>query len=281
MEIKFDNVTYAINAGTSLEKTLVKDISFEINNTNIYAFIGSSNSGKTIIGNMMNSLITPLHGNIFINNINICKKRIRKSSFTFKSVGLVQRNPYNMFFNKSVRKELEFALDMFNYKTKDKHLRIKNACRLFGINEDLLNVNPLDLGYNDAKKVAIASVFLFNPSIIILDESENGMSYYEKDELRRILLLLKNKYNKTIILLSKNTDFIYSTASYVFILNKSKLITKGDISLLENKDLMHSNGLKVPFIVDFINEVNDKTNVMLSYNKDIRDTVKEVFRNVQ
>ncbi|MEG2727063.1 MAG: energy-coupling factor ABC transporter ATP-binding protein [Bacilli bacterium] len=281
MEIKFDNVTYAINAGTSLEKTLVKDISFEINNTNIYAFIGSSNSGKTIIGNMMNSLITPLHGNIFINNINICKKRIRKSSFTFKSVGLVQRNPYNMFFNKSVRKELEFALDMFNYKTKDKHLRIKNACRLFGINEDLLNVNPLDLGYNDAKKVAIASVFLFNPSIIILDESENGMSYYEKDELRRILLLLKNKYNKTIILLSKNTDFIYSTASYVFILNKSKLITKGDISLLENKDLMHSNGLKVPFIVDFINKVNDKTNVMLSYNKDIRDTVKEVFRNVQ
>ena len=45
--------------------------------------------------------------------------------------------------------------------------------------------------------------------LIILDEFTTGLSYDEKDDLIRLLRILKNKYRKTIILLSKDTDFCY------------------------------------------------------------------------
>ena len=64
MEIKFDKVTFVINKNTPLEKTILNDVSFNISECGIYSFIGSSNSGKTAIGDLINSLVKPTKGKI-------------------------------------------------------------------------------------------------------------------------------------------------------------------------------------------------------------------------
>ena len=66
MEIKFDHVSFVIDAYTPLEKTIISDVSFEIKSPGIYSFIGRSNSGKTAIGDLINALIMPTNGKVKI-----------------------------------------------------------------------------------------------------------------------------------------------------------------------------------------------------------------------
>ena len=113
MEIKFDHVSFVIDAYTPLEKTIISDVSFEIKSPGIYSFIGRSNSGKTAIGDLINALIMPTNGKVkigrFINDGRMIKN-INKLRF---QTGYVFKNPYDMFFNKTVRSEIEFGMKYF------------------------------------------------------------------------------------------------------------------------------------------------------------------------
>ena len=65
-----------------------------------------------------------------------------------------------MFFNSTVRKELEFGMKYFKYRTKSVSERVKNSLKLVDLDERILRVNPQKLTLIDAKKVALACVFV-------------------------------------------------------------------------------------------------------------------------
>ena len=71
MEIIFDKVTYVIDSKTPLEKTILNDVSFSILDSGIYSFIGASNSGKTAIADLINSLVIPTSGSVKLGNFKI------------------------------------------------------------------------------------------------------------------------------------------------------------------------------------------------------------------
>ena len=184
-----------------------------------------------------------------------------------------------MFFNNTVRKELEFGMKYFKYKTKSIKDRVKNALKLVDLDERILRVNPMRLDLIDAKKVALACILTYNPSIIILDEYTSGLGYNEKNELIRLLRMLKNKYNKTIILLSKDTDFSYQISDYVYLLDKTKIITEGKKDILRDTELLNSIGLETPKIVSFIDEYKKHNKYLYDYTS-ILDLIKGVYRDV-
>ena len=64
MEIVFKNVSFVINNKTSLEKTILNDVSFSIIEPGIYSFIGASNSGKSGIGRLISTLNIPTSGTV-------------------------------------------------------------------------------------------------------------------------------------------------------------------------------------------------------------------------
>ena len=279
MEIRFINVNFIIDTYTPLEKSILKDVSFEITEKGIYSFVGKSNSGKTAIGDLINALVKPNKGKVIVGKFVNSKGRIRNINNLRRQTGYVFKSPYDMFFNSTVRKELEFGMKYFKYKTKSINDRIKNALKLVDLNEKILNVNPSVLNLADAKKVALACVLTYNPSIIILDEYTNGLGKNEKNELIRLLRMLKNKYDKTIILLTKDTDFAYQITDYVYLLDKTKILAKGKKELLRDVDLLNNLGLEPPKIVSFINEYKRKNEQFYDYTN-ILDLIKGVYRDV-
>ena len=66
MEIVFKNVSFVINEGTSLEKTVLNDATFSITEEGIYSFIGPSNSGKSALGRLITTLNIPTKGSVKI-----------------------------------------------------------------------------------------------------------------------------------------------------------------------------------------------------------------------
>lgn len=278
MEIIFDKVKYIINKGTPLEKTILNDVSFRINKCGIYSFLGASNSGKSAIGDLIQALYAPTNGSVKVSTRDANNKISNVKKLRF-DVGYVFNNPYEMFINNTVEKELTFALKYFNYKTNKSSMRCVDALKLVGLDEEYLKLDPQILNLVDAKKVALACVLIYNPNIIILDEFTSSLNYEDKKELIRVLRLLKTKYKKTIILLSKDTTFSYEVSDYNYIMSYTKIVGEGDKTILENKELLEQYNLEVPKIVNFIYLCNKKGHYT-HYTSNILDLIKEVYRNV-
>ncbi len=278
-EIEFNNVTFIINEKTPLEKTILNDVSFKMEKGKIYSFLGASNSGKTAIADLINALIVPTYGSVKIGNFINDGRRIKNVNKLRFDTGYVFKNPYDMFFNKTVKQEIAFGMKYFNYKVKKKSLRINDALKLVGLDESYLKLNPLRLTLVDAKKVALACTLIYNPSILILDEFTNGLNYSDKQDLLHLLKLLKNKYNKTIILLSKDTSFCYEIADYFYLMHLTKIVKEGSREILHDEELLKSINLEVPKIVSFVNVCKKKKHD-IDYYTNIHDLIKGVYRDV-
>ena len=281
MEIIFDHVGLKINQNTPLEKTIIQDISFEIYKNGIYSFVGPSNSGKTAIADIINALIAPTSGKAHIAGKINDGRRIKNVNEFRLETGYVFKNPYDMFFNKTVVDEIKFGIKYFKYRTKKKkvQMRIQDALTLVGLDESYLKINPQILNLVDAKKVALACVLAYNPSIIILDEYTNGLSSKDKTEVARMLRTLKNNYNKTIILLTKDTSFAHQVSDEVYLLYLTKMIAKGDRSILRDSQVLERLGLEVPPIVEFVDICNKKGHD-INYYSNIQDLIKGVYNDV-
>lgn len=279
MQIEFNNVSLFLNHNTTLQKKVLNNINFELQPGLKYTFYGNSNSGKTLIGELINALIKPDKGYIkigeFINN----GKKIKNINELRFLVGLVTKNADEMFFNKTVRKELEFGIKYFKYKVGNIYMRTIDALKIVGLDESYLNKKINDLTLSEIKKVQLASVIVYNPKILILDEPTIHLNFKEKKDLLRILNILNTKYNKTIILLSRDANFIYEFDSYIYVMDHGNIVLNGNNDILLNQEELFKYNLSVPDIVKFINIAN-KNNFKLKQYKDIKDLIKGVCNNV-
>ncbi|MCI5643078.1 MAG: ATP-binding cassette domain-containing protein [Peptoniphilus sp.] len=279
MEIEFNNVSFIINKGTPLEKTILNNVTFKLEKGKIHTILGASNSGKTAIADLINALNVPTSGSVRVGKFINDGRRIKDINELRFQTGYVFKNPFDMFFNKTVKKEIEFGMKYFKYKLDKLEVRAIDSLKLVGLDESYLNMNPLDLTVVDAKKVALACAIIYNPKVLILDEFTTGLSYTDKKELTSLLKMLKNKYNKTIILLTKDTNYAYPISDTVHILRLTRLVKSGGKELFRDTRLLKSNNLEVPKIVSFIEKCNKKGHDISQYTN-IHDLIKGVYRDV-
>lgn len=280
MEITFNNVTYKENVRTPLEKTYLKNFSYTFTSGKVYSIIGDGDSGKEKIGLLINAVNKPLIGTIKIGKYLNDGKYIKNVNGLRMNVGYLKENPNEFLFNKTVKSELEFGLKYFKYKLNKKNIRISEALKLIGLNEEYLKRRIDSLNISEKKKVSLASILIFNPSVIILEEPSMFLNYRDNEKLIKLIKLLKDKYNKTIILISKDTNLSYKVSDEIILLNKGSIVYAGNKSILEDEKVLNNINVDVPEIVKFIN-ISNKFDVNLTYTSNILDLIKEVYRNAK
>ena len=280
MEITFNNVTYKENVRTPLEKTYLKNFSYTFTSGKVYSIIGDSDSGKEKIGLLINAVNKPLIGTIKIGKYLNDGKYIKNINGLRMNVGYLKENPNEFLFNKIVKSELEFGLKYFKYKLNKKNIRISEALKLVGLNEEYLKRRIDSLNISEKKKVSLASILIFNPGVIILEEPSIFLNYRDNEKLIKLIILLKDKYNKTIILISKDTNLSYKVSDEIILLNKGSIVYAGNKSILEDEKVLNNINVDVPEIVKFIN-ISNKFDANLTYTSNILDLIKEVYRNAK
>lgn len=280
MEIVFNDVTYKENVKTPLEKTYLKKVSFMIEDNKITSIIGNTSSGIDVIGDLISIIKTPTSGSIRVFEYVNDGRRIKNINKLRMNIGYVKSDVDKMLFNKTVKDELSFGVKYFKYKINKQEIRVKEALKLVNLDEEYLNKNVSDLTFEEKKKVSLASVLIFNPSLIILEDITIGLSNKEKENLIKLLNTLKSKYKKTIILISKDTDFCYRVTDKVFIIDHGRVVFNGDRNVLVHDKMLTFYDLETPNIVKFINAANKK-NKNLTYTTNILDLIKEVYRNAK
>ncbi len=259
MEIK--NITYSYPNS----KVVLKDINIKIKDNSIIGIIGPNGSGKTTLLDIITGLVKPTSGEIKNN----------------KKVGYLFQNTKSMFFKKTVYAELKASASIHNYRLNQLDKRIKDVLKIVKLDELVLEKKPLTLSNNEAKKVALASILMYNPKIIILDEPTSGLDNKTVEEFKKLFKMLKNRYKKTIIVVSHDMDFIHSLVDEVYVLNKGEIVLQGNkYDVFKNTRGLKKLGLLPPRIMLFSDTVLLKKGIKLGYREEINDLIKDIYRNV-
>ncbi len=281
MEVKFNHVFYVYNEKTPLSKMVLDDINTTFKEGKITGIMGKSGSGKTTLIELINALIIPTKGNIQVGSRVISKTRKIKNINNLRyKIGLVFQVPEEQFFCKTVKEEIEFGMKYFKKSVKSIEKHVSDALIMMGLDDSYLNRNPFTLSSGEMRKVAIASVLAFNPKIIILDEPTIGLDNKSKENLIKIIKLLKNRYKKTIIVVSNDTDLLLKISDNVILLDKGKIILEGNKYDVFKQDIS-KYGLKRPKIIEFEQLVLEKKGIKIGYRDDINDLMKDVYRYVK
>lgn len=283
MEIKFENVSYMYNHNTPLSKQALKNINIEFKKDKINGIIGGSGSGKSTLVQLINALLVPTHGKVRINRfINQKGRKIKNINKLRFDVGLIFQFPEEQFFNSTVKKEIIFGMKYFKYKTSNIEKRCSDALKMVELDDSYLNRNPFSLSSGEQRKVAIASILAFNPKVVILDEPTIGLDSSSKNNLIKLIKMLKNKYNKTIIVISHDVDMLHKISDHIFVLDKGEIVLEGTkYEIFSQPEVLDNYGIKCPKIMDFSNRVLSKKGIKIGYRDDIMDLIKDIYRHVK
>ena len=263
MEIKLKNISYTYNANTKLAKEVLKNINLNCKDSNVYTILGSNDSGKTTLLEIINGLLD-YKGNIEF----IGRKKIK--------TGMIFQNPEDQFLKRTVKKELELTVSLLEPKKRKE--KLEHILTRVGLDKTYLPKTIWKLSQSEMKKVALASMLLYNPNVILLDEPTIGLDEVSTDNLLKVIRYLKSK-NKIIIIASKDIEFIHRITNYIYVINEGQIVLEGDkYEVFTNKKLSKYN-IKVPQIIKFEMLAKEK-NIKLDYRDDIRDLMKDVFNNV-
>ncbi len=280
MEIKFNNVSYRYN---NSDKVILENINLNIKSGTINAIIGPSGAGKSTLIELINGLKKPSEGTIKVGNYKIENNvKIKNINDLRKDIGIVFQFPEEQVFNSTVEKEIAFSLHHFNFKTNiiDKH--ISDALLMVGLNDTYKKLDPYEISSGEIRKVAIASILAYNPKVLIFDEPTVGLDNISKKNLILLIKKLKTRYNKTIIIVSHDIEFLLKLVDTVTVINEGKIVLNGTKKeVFTNVDILKQYNIDVPKVMLFKDIVKNRKNVKLPYREDVNDLIKDIYRYVK
>lgn len=193
--------------------------------------MGVNGSGKSTMLKLLDGLIFPQKGNYSFKSEPITKEKLKDNTFNThfrSSVAMLFQKPDVMLFNPTVYDELAFAPRQLNNKNIDDE--VKHWADRFNITH-LLNKQPFNLSCGEKKKVALASLLIIDPELLILDEP---FSYLDPQSTEWMVGFLK-QLDKTIIVSLHNLRIASLLSNRLLVLsNEHSLIYNGNLNTFSN-----------------------------------------------
>ncbi len=209
---------------TSLSKqfknlTAVDDLSFSVQEGDVYGFLGQNGAGKSTTIRMLLTLIAPTKGHIELFGLNLQSHRIA----ILKQVGAIIEKP-DLYKYLSAYENLKVFAKLSGIKYVEKQLMQQlEMVGLAGREHD--KVKTFSQGMKQRLGIAISLVH--NPKLIILDEPTNGLDPQGIADIRNLILHLSREMKKTIFVSSHLLNEIEQVATRVLIIDKGKKIVEG------------------------------------------------------
>lgn len=269
MEIVLKNIGYHYKNKKYLEK-----INLKIRSNVITGITGDN---KTLLIELIDALTMASYGKIRVGGDEINKENLIKIR---KTVCMIHQKPLEQFFTTNVKEEMEFLVGRLDYKNKNIHKKMRDALLIAGLTEDYLEKEIYQLSSGEQKLIQVAISLLYNPKVIIFDEPFVELDYTNKKKMIRLIKRLKERHHKTIIIASNDSNILYPLTEDLVILKGTHVIAADKTEkIYQDINFLKNNEIEIPEIVLFTYKAKQKK-VKLSYHKDIRDLIKDVYKHV-
>lgn len=218
------------------------------------AIIGSNGSGKSTLGHCFAGLSNNYSGDIFYKNK--CIKEVKNNAKFNNEIGIVFQDPENQIITNFIDTEIAFSLENNSMPQEEMKIKVPEQIRRFGL-EELINLSPSVLSGGQKQKLAIASILISNPSLLILDEPT---SFLDPAERRKIIKLIKNEFDirkdsgfNVILITQFSREAL--VANRLIVLEKGKIVADDRPEEIFQKEqiLLNDLGIDIPIEYQFKN----------------------------
>ncbi|MBI0575841.1 ABC transporter ATP-binding protein [Neobacillus cucumis] len=240
-------------------KTIINSFSLDIEAGQLVVFIGPSGCGKTTLLKMINKLIQPTSGKIFVNGKDISTMNTIELR---RNIGYVIQNT-GLFPHMSIKENLELIPKLKGEDPEAIAQKTEELLETVGLNpKEYLHRYPNELSGGQQQRVGVARAFSTNSDIILMDEPFSALDPVTRSSLQDELFQMQKEFNKTIIFVTHDMDEAIKIADKICILKD------GDILQYDSPE----NILKNPanhFVEDFIGKRRVWNNPELLLAEDI------------
>ncbi len=239
------NVTKEYATGRSHKKRALDNITLTINQGEFVGLVGMNGSGKSTMARLINGLILPTAGKVFVNGLDTAD---RKSIIEIRRhVGMVFQNPDNQIVSPIVEEDVAFGPENLGFSAAEVKERIDWALQSTGMDK-LRHHAPYLLSGGQKQKVAIAAALSMRPDYLILDEPTSMLDPGGKNELIENLKMLNEKYGITVVLISHHMEDVVH-ADRLIVLDQGQIYLKGTSREVFTAKKFSGAGFKPPEIV--------------------------------
>ena len=197
--------------------TAVNQVTFSVNEGEIFGFLGPNGAGKTTTIRVLTGLLTPDSGNAFIDGVNIKRNPIKAKM----KMGVIPETG-NIYVDLTAKQNIILAGKFYGVPRRELEKRANSLLEQFGLydrKDDL--VRTFSKGMK--QRVNIASAIVHNPEILFLDEPTPGLDVQSQRLIRDIINQMNQK-GTTIFLTTHNIEEANQLCGRVAIINKGKIV---------------------------------------------------------
>ncbi|GAB2028259.1 energy-coupling factor ABC transporter ATP-binding protein [Lactovum odontotermitis] len=237
-EIKIENLSFSYG-----EESIFKEFSLMLDDRST-AIIGQNGAGKTTLMKLINGLLKPAAGEIFLDG---APTRERDVTELAASVGYVFQNPNDQIFKSRVLDEVMYGALNLGKSETEAEKAARRALEKFGLAQ-LADENPYDLSLSERKQIAIASILAMDTELVIFDEPTIGQDFRGKEELKSVIRELRAA-GKSVISILHDMDFVAEVFERVIVLKNGQILADGTAhEVFAQEEVLDAAGLELPHI---------------------------------
>lgn len=242
--VELQNVSYSYMNGNEEYKAL-SDIDLKIYEGQVVSVIGQTGSGKSTLLQMINKLIAPQSGHVYLYETDV--QRVRNIKDIRRRIGYVFQFPESQLFENTVLKDVMYGPINFGMSKEEAERAAENALDLVGVPKKYADYSPFELSGGLKKRVAIAGILAYEPEILILDEPACGLDGESREQLWNLIRTLNREKNVTLILVSHDMEDVYEMSERVLLMDHGRIVYDGGtVGFFDDKELLDRYGIETP-----------------------------------
>jgi energy-coupling factor transport system ATP-binding protein len=252
--IEFKNVSYTYPLGDS---PVLRDLSFSLEKGRLYGITGQNGSGKTTLCALLRGFAPgfykgELKGEVLINGKSPADYGPGELSLL---MGYVFQNPFNQIsgVKDTVFEEIAFGLENFGVPVDEIERRVTEIMELTEITQ-AAEKNPFDLSGGQQQRLALASIIVLDPDILVIDEPTSQLDPEGTESVFEIIRRMKEK-KKTIIMVEHKVDLLAKYADEVLVLHRGARVCKGSAAEVFRNGGLPGWGVGPPRVTLLCNEL--------------------------
>lgn len=240
--ISVQNVSFQY-AEEENSQQILNDISFEIKKGEFVALLGQNGSGKSTIAKLLNALLVPQKGKIFVDGMDTADESL---TYDIRSkVGLVLQNPDNQLVASIVEEDVAFGPENLGIPADEIRERVDEALKAVDMYDHRLKA-PYKLSGGQKQRVAIAGIIAMRPDCIVLDEPTAMLDPKGREEVLSTIMKLNKEHGITIVMITHYMEEAVR-ADKVYVVDSGSFVTSGTAEeVFSQVELLKKHRLDVP-----------------------------------
>lgn len=242
----------------------------------LVGIIGQNGAGKTTLTKLLNGLLHPASGTVRMAGMNTAD--VPTSAIAAKCATLFQ-NPDRQLCRDTVLDEVAFGLELHGVDTDEARQRARVAAERFGLP---LDESPFSLSRGQRQMVALASVVVLDPQVVLLDEPTSGLDYRECMTVMETVSEMAER-GCAVIMVCHDMEVVSDFAQRLVVMADGRILERGDANRIFADDaLMRAAYVEPPQVVALSKELARDVSPRfagISQVSDLVDLVKEMLKH--